>query len=31
MEKSIQKSRVKEDASMKGLEPCNRVKGKLCV
>ena len=31
IEESIWKSRVREDASAKGLGPCNRVKGKLCV
>jgi len=31
MEESIQKERVREDASAKGLGPCNRVERRLCA
>ena len=31
IEESIQKERVREDASAKGLGPCNRIKERLCV
>jgi len=31
IEKSIWKERVREDASAKGLEPCNRIEGRLCA
>jgi len=31
MKESIWKERVREDASAKDLEPCNRIEGRLCA